>query len=190
MDRDQATKAYVDTTGLPFVKQMEIIAPGDGRNQATVEAFEERKRLSLLEFDLFPDALGAVTRIRQHGIKVCVSSGNKEELVVRLLEFRGLEVDLVMGFRPGFEKGLDHFSLAMETFGTVADRLLFVGDSVKDGHAARAAGIRFVARTGLLTAEELSEALPGVAIINSLDDVLPLVGIKGAQEDRWADATS
>jgi len=82
-----------------------------------------------------------------------------------------------MGFRPGFQKGLDHFRFAMETFGATPDRVVFVGDSLKDGLAAKAAGIRFIARSGLLTAEEFTEALPEVPIIDSLDEMLPLVGI-------------
>jgi phosphoglycolate phosphatase-like HAD superfamily hydrolase len=82
-----------------------------------------------------------------------------------------------MGFRPGFQKGPDHFRLAMETFGAAPEQVVFVGDSLKDGLAAQEAGIRFVARTGLLTAEEFSRLLPGVPTIDSLDEILPLVGI-------------
>jgi phosphoglycolate phosphatase-like HAD superfamily hydrolase len=178
MDPDLARRAYIDTTGLPFVQQMELIAPGDSRNSSTVAAFEEKKRESLFDFDLFPDAPEALAQIRQHGIKVCVSSGNYEELIAEVLRFRGLAFDLVMGFRPGFQKGLDHFRFAMKTFGATPDRVVFVGDSRKDGLAARAACIRFVARSGLLTAEEFSEALPGVPVIDSLFELLPLVGIR------------
>jgi len=177
MDPDQARRAYIDTTGLPFVKQMELIAPGDARNESTVSAFEGKKRESLFDFELFPDAPDALARIRQHGIKVCISSGNYEELIAEVLRFRGLEFDLVMGFRPGFQKGLDHFRFAMETFDAKPDRVVFVGDSRKDGLAAKRGGIRFIARAGLLSAEEFSVALPGVPVIDSLDEILPLVGI-------------
>jgi len=177
MDPGKARRAYIDTTGLPFVKQMELIAPGDARNESTVSAFEKKKRESLFDFDLFPDAPGALARIRQRGIKVCVSSGNYEEIIARIVKFRGLEFDLVMGFRPGFEKGLDHFRFAMKTFAAAPGRVVFVGDSLKDGLAAKTAGVRFIARSGLLTPEEFSGALPGVPIINSLDEMLPLVGI-------------
>ncbi len=177
MDRGKARRAYIETTGLPFVKQMELIFPGDARNESTVSSYEARKRENLLEFDLFPDAPGALEKIRHKGIKVCVSSGNYEDVIAEIVRFRGLELDLVMGFRPGFQKGLDHFRFAMETFGTAPDAVVFVGDSRKDGLAAQAAGIRFVARTGLLTAEEFSKVLPGVPVIDSLDEMLPLMGI-------------
>jgi beta-phosphoglucomutase-like phosphatase (HAD superfamily) len=178
MDLNRARRAYIDTTGLPFVKQMEIIAPGDSRNPATVGTFEARKRESLLDFDFFPDAPGAVERIRKNGIKACVSSGNYEELIAEILALKGLEVDLVMGFRPGFEKGVDHFRFAMETFGATAEEMVFVGDSKKDGIAAQSAGVRFIARAGLLSAEEFAEALPGVPVIASLDEMIPMLGIE------------
>lgn len=177
MDLGKARRAYIDTTGLPFVKQMELIFPGDARNESTVSTYEERKRESLFDFDLFPDAPVALERIRRQGIKVCVSSGNYEDVIAEIVRFKGLQFDLVMGFRPGFQKGLDHFRFAMETFGTAPEQVVFVGDSRKDGMAAQAAGIRFIARTGLLTAEEFSEVLPGVPVIDSLDEMLPLVGI-------------
>jgi phosphoglycolate phosphatase-like HAD superfamily hydrolase len=65
----------------------------------------------------------------------------------------------------------------METFGAGPGEVLFVGDSRKDGLAAKEAGIRFIARTGLLTPEEFSRVLPGVAVIDSLDEILQMMGI-------------
>jgi phosphoglycolate phosphatase-like HAD superfamily hydrolase len=177
MEREKARRAYIDTTGLPFERQIELIFPGDARNEPTVKAYEERKRESLFDFEVFPEVPGVLQRIRREGMKACVSSGNYEDVIAEIVRFRGLELDLVMGFRPGFQKGLDHFRFAMETFGAAPEEVLFVGDSRKDGLAAREAGIRFVARTGLLTAGEFSRVLPGVAIIDSLDEILPLVGI-------------
>lgn len=183
MDREKAERAYVETTGLPFVKQMELIFPGDARNESTVNAYEERKRESLFDFDLFPDAPDALKRIRREGIKVCVSSGNYEDIIDEIVRLKGLALDLVMGFRPGFQKGPDHFRCAMETFGAGPEQVVFVGDSRKDGLAAQEAGIRFIARTGLLTAEEFSGVLPGVQVIDSLDEMLPLVGINREKEE-------
>lgn len=184
MEREKAGRAYVETTGLPFEKQVELIFPGDARNRSTVEAFEERKRESLFDFEVFPDAPPALERIRREGIKVCVSSGNYEDVIAEIVRFRGLEFDLVMGFRPGFQKGPDHFRFAMDTFGAAPDRVLFVGDSRKDGLAAQEAGIRFIARTGLLTAEEFSRVLPGVPSIDSLDEILPFMGIMETDQEQ------
>lgn len=190
MARGEARRAYIETTGLPFVRQMEIILPGDSRNGATVEAFEAEKRRHLMDFHLFPDALPAIATMRRRGMKVCVSSGNVEDLIIEILRSKGVEVDLVLGYRPGFEKGLDHFEYARQTFGSTFDRLVFIGDSQRDGLSAQRAGVRFIARAGLLSARELRMLLPGVPVVDSLEEVLPLLGIKGAQEDCGAGNSS
>ena len=190
MTQDEARSAYIDTCGLPFVQQIEIIWPGDARNPETVEAFESRKRRQLLNFGLFPEVVQTLSMIRGHGMKVCVSSGSIEELIVRLLKRRNLTVDLVMGYRPGFEKGLDHFEFARRSFDTTFDRLVFVGDSERDGLTASRAGVRFIARAGLLTAQELKRLLPHVPVVDSLEEILPLLGVKKAQEDFGVSTSS
>jgi phosphoglycolate phosphatase-like HAD superfamily hydrolase len=178
MTPEEAGRAYVDTCGLPFVQQIEIIWPGDNRNPETVEAFESRKRRQLLNFGLFPDVVQTLSKVRSHGMKVCVSSGSIQELIVRLLKRRNLVVDLVMGYRPGFEKGLDHFEFARRSFDSTFDHLVFIGDSERDGLTASRAGVRFIARAGLLTADELKRLLPDVPVVDSLEEILPLLGIK------------
>jgi phosphoglycolate phosphatase len=177
-----ARKAYIDTTGLPFCRQMEIIFPGDPRNAATVEQFEAVKRDHLTDFRFFPDAAPVLGEIRKRGIKVCLSSGNVEGIIEPVLVSRGLAVDLVMGWRPGFEKGPDHFGFAAETFGVPLEGMLFVGDSLKDGLAARGCGVKFIARAGLVDRAELERQLPGTPIIGSLVEVLPFLGINIARE--------
>jgi phosphoglycolate phosphatase-like HAD superfamily hydrolase len=190
MDLERARRAYVETTGLPFSKQMEIIFPGDPRNGPTVETFERAKRDSLMDFKIFPDAPPAIETIREHGMKACVSSGNYKELIVRLLEERGIGVDLVMGYRPGFEKGADHFRHAADIFGVPLEQLVFVGDSHRDGLAAREMNVRFIARTGLLSKEDIERLLPGAPVVSSLGQVLPILGIEIARDDRGVRATS
>jgi phosphoglycolate phosphatase-like HAD superfamily hydrolase len=173
-----ARKAYIDTTGLPFCRQIEIIFPGNPLNGVTVETFEAEKRSHLADFQFFPEAPSVVARIREQGIKVCLSSGNVEGIIEPVLARRGLVVDLVMGWRPGFEKGPDHFRHAAETFGVSLDEILFVGDSLKDGLAARSGSVQFIARAGLVARAELERALPGTAVIDSLTEILPVLGIK------------
>jgi phosphoglycolate phosphatase-like HAD superfamily hydrolase len=180
----QARQAYVETTGLPFCRQIEIIAPGNGLNQATVEEFEADKVRHLKDFRFFADALPVLVALRSQGFKVCLSSGNYEGLIRDVLRSRGLVVDLVMGYRPGFEKGPQHFDEAARTFGVALDDVLFVGDSVRDGLAAGQAGVRFIARLGLVSRQEIGERLPDVPVVDSLYDVLPILGMKKPREDE------
>ena len=182
MAPEAATRAYIRTCGLPFVKQIELILPGDGRNTSTVEEFERLKRKHLMEFELFPDALAVVAEIRQAGLKVCLSSGTVESLMLRFLKLKNLDVDLVMGYRPGFEKGREHFGFALNKFNSSSQAAVFVGDSLKDGIAAAGAGIGFIAKTGLVTAGEFRTQLPNVPIVDALEEILPLLGIHQTRE--------
>jgi len=40
---EQGRRRYIETSGIPFVQQMEIVAPADARNAETVRMFEEEK---------------------------------------------------------------------------------------------------------------------------------------------------
>ena len=179
----EARRAYIETTGLPFCRQIEIIFPGNPLNEATVREFEGEKLSHLGDFEFFPEALAALAEIRSRGVKVCLSSGNYESLIKEVLASRGVVVDLVMGFKPGFEKGPQHFQCAAAAFEAGRDQVVFVGDSIKDGLAAREAGIAFIARAGLVQEEEIRRRLPGVPVVNSLTEVLPLLGLTIARVD-------
>jgi phosphoglycolate phosphatase-like HAD superfamily hydrolase len=177
MTREEARRAYIDTTGLPFVQQMEILYPGDERNAETVRRFEDEKRRNMGRFDLFPDVRRAIGAMRRAGVKVCVSSGNYEDIIDDFMRARGLEVDLVMGFRPGFEKGRDHFMYAMRQLGSDPGSTVFVGDSIKDGERAQEAGIGFVAMTGLVSREKFRKKFMRIPIVSALEEVLHLLGL-------------
>ncbi len=184
LDKDEARRAYVRTCGLPFVKQLETLMPQDSRNAETVRLFERAKSQHLLEFNLFPDVKPAIEVMRSSGLRVCVSSGNREHLIRRLLKRRGLEVDLVMGYDDGFMKGLAHFEFARRHFKSSFERMVFIGDSWHDAKTAKEAGIGFIARIGLLSREELEELLPGIPIVASLLEALVLMGIEAPEEKK------
>lgn len=177
LSEEEARSAYVRTTGNPFQVQMEMLFPGDPRNPKVVSEFEKAKRDNLFHFDFFPEVPEAVCLMRASGLRVCISSGNYEHLITRLLYARGLEVDLVMGYRQGFMKGRDHFEFARQHFNSDFKKMIFVGDSYHDREVARMVGVEFVARVGLWSREQLEKSLPGVEIVESLTEVLPILGI-------------
>jgi len=191
MGPEEARRAYVDTTGLPFVQQMEILYPGDDRNAETVALFESEKRESMGRFDLFPDVRSTIAALRGAGVKVCVSSGNFADVILDFMASRGLEVDLVMGFRPGFEKGRDHFEHAMQKFGSDPASIVFVGDSIMDGERAGESGIRFIGKTGLVTREEFKAKFGQIPVVSALDELQHILGLKGpSRPARQEDATN
>ena len=55
--KEEARMKYRNTTGLPFVQQMELIAPADPLNPSVVERFEQMKLDLIYEQQPFDDAL-------------------------------------------------------------------------------------------------------------------------------------
>lgn len=121
-------------------------------------------------FRLFPGALEVLGRARRRGHRVAVVS-NWSYALAPLLEDLGLRPDAVLcSAVEGLEKPATAlFRRALERLGTEAEGALHVGDSLtNDVHGARRAGLDAVLldRTG-------SPAPEGVAVIRSLDEVLP-----------------
>ncbi|MGQ9811160.1 MAG: HAD family hydrolase [bacterium] len=174
---EEARSAYIRTTGNPFSVQIEMLFPGHPLNKKVVAQFERAKRENLFSFELFPEVPQAISIMRQNGLKVSISSGNYRNLITRFLSVRRLEVDLVMGYKKGFTKGKDHFDFARKFFECDFDRMVFVGDSRHDGEVAGAVGVRFIARSGLYSKQQLERDLPGIPVVDSLIEVLPILGI-------------
>jgi phosphoglycolate phosphatase-like HAD superfamily hydrolase len=61
---------------------------------------------------------------------------------------------VICGFRPGFEKGKDHFDFIMNQLKVSTKELLFCGDSLKDKERAAINHVPFVGRLGLFRREE------------------------------------
>ena len=63
--KEEARKKYRDTTGLPFVQQMELIAPSNPLNPSVVERFEEMKLDLIYEQHHFEDALTVLKTLKE-----------------------------------------------------------------------------------------------------------------------------
>lgn len=161
-------KAYLDTSGIPFFKQLEVIAPGDARNAAAAAEFERKKVEAT--FDVVPSAetLAGLAELRRLGCHIAVCSNNFQDQVDKfVVQCPGI-VDLALGFGDGMAKGEPHFDRACQTFGLVRADLLFVGDSLADARLALAAGVRFVARLGTFDATAFREVAPESAAITEI----------------------
>ncbi|MDO8644176.1 MAG: HAD hydrolase-like protein, partial [bacterium] len=132
----EARGAYLKTSGLCFRDQLEVLYPGDPVNDHTAEEFEEKKKEGYLEQKLIPHLTETLHHLRGKGVKIVVSSNNKQELVEQFLETRGIEFDLVLGWRPNFSKGEAHFNFIQNSLNISSNGILFVGDSLKDAELA------------------------------------------------------
>lgn len=176
MAREQGSRLYLETSGIPFFQQIELIAPGGARNSAAVEEFEQRKLEGFFSAPYLPDVPPALAALHERGIKVVLSSNNYQDLVDRFVADRADVVfDLVLGCRENFFKGRDHFNEVSRRYGIDQKGMLFVGDSFKDAERAIEGGVLFVAITRTFGAADFQTRYPGLHAIGDLGELLSLL---------------
>ncbi len=146
--RDEALVMYRQTSGLPFFRQLKKLF-GNHENIAVASAeYEEAKLGGYHRAGFYHDVLRALPLLKQAGFKLCLSSNNHEENVVKKIGPHSVLFDVVLGFKDDFYKGSDHFLNICHRLGLTPKELVFVGDSLNDARLAYECGIRFVARLG------------------------------------------
>jgi phosphoglycolate phosphatase len=170
LSRRNARQLYLQTSGVPFCRQLEVIFGVHPENPAAALEFETRKHDVAAAARLDPATEAALKALRDKGIKLVVSSNGMQEHVDAFAERTGL-FDLALGF-DGYEgKGEPHVRAVEEKLGVARDALLFVGDSLRDGEIAAAAGVRFCARAGTFAAEEFAARFPDAPVVASVADL-------------------
>ena len=172
---DWARKRYLDTSGIPFFQQLDVIFPQDARNEAAAEEFEQRKLDAFFDESFPADVVNTISHLRNLGYAVAISSNNFQELIDQFVNRESVHFDVALGCREGFFKGKDHFNYLQETLNLTADELLFVGDSLMDEVRARENGVRFVGKTGTFDAQAFETAQPGTRTVRSLSELPPLI---------------
>ena len=75
-----AHELYVATCGLPFIRQLESIFPGDGRNVAASALFEARKPSRCDRIRMSTEVERALGELKDRGIAVVVSLAGAMDL--------------------------------------------------------------------------------------------------------------
>ena len=170
----EARKKYLETSGIPFHQQLEIIFPSDKTNKEKALLFEERKQEGFYKSKFSDEVKNTINILRSKGILACVSSNNFHEFIDKFIENGGLEFDLVLGFRYGFEKGKDHFDYIMNKFSLNNKELIFVGDSLKDAEKAIGNGIKFIGLCGTFSKEDFKHLNDNIITIASIKELKEL----------------
>lgn len=171
----EARARYLETSGLPFVEQLESMYPGDARNPQTVEAFEKNKLKDYFTAPFEEGAEETIAYLRYKGIKVAISSNNHQEVLERFLDNADVRFDAVLGYRDNFSKGPKHFQHLSRQLKIAGDLMIFIGDSLKDAEKAKDHGIDFVAKAGTFSKQTFQDTFPGVPVIKSLKDLKTLL---------------
>lgn len=179
-DRAWARRRYIETSGIPFCKQLEVIAPGHAANAAASDEFERRK-LALCEATPMDGAtVAALEQLRALGLKLVVSSNTGQSVVDDFAARESFRFDLALGFEPalGLAKGRPHVERALAVFAVTRDQLLFVGDSLKDADLAAESGVAFIARLGTFREEDFRRRDPAAVFVADLADLVSVLPYK------------
>lgn len=179
-----ARELYIATCGLPFIRQLEAVFPGNPRNAHAAELFEARKPARCDQIRMSADLTHALFEMRARGVLVAVSSNNGTENVDRFARSSAFPFDLVLGFGGGLAKGRPHIERAEATFGVDRSQMLFVGDSLHDGEIAENEGLDFVGIVGTFSAERFSLRFPSVTLVRRFAEIPRL--FESARPARWS----
>lgn len=175
MARPLARELYIATCGLPFIQQLDHIAPGDPRNGYASDLFEGRKPARCRSVRMPSDTRRALTDLRARGVKIVVSSNNGQVNVDAFVEDSGFPFDLVLGYGGGMAKGRTHVDRTLRTFGLSREDLLFVGDSLHDGEIAETERLAFVGLAGTFSRERFMLRFPHHAVVNRFSELTGLL---------------
>jgi phosphoglycolate phosphatase-like HAD superfamily hydrolase len=160
-----ARELYLATCGLPFVKQLEDIYPGDPRNAGASDLFEGRKPARCDQIRMPAETRRALERMRAMGVRIAVSSNNGVTNVETFARNAAFPFDLTLGFGGGLAKGRPHIDATSRKFGVDRQEMLFVGDSLHDGEIAEREGIPFVGLATTFSPERFSLRFPRVPVL-------------------------
>jgi len=171
---EEARARYLETSGVPFFQQLEIMFPGDPSNGEIARIFEETKIHGFFSESFHDDVVHTISTLRARGHIVGVCSNNFQHLIDEFVEREGLTFDVVLGFREGFEKGKDHFQYVMKKFSLSNEELTFVGDSLKDAEKAMTNNLRFVGICGTFQEEDFRRIHSDLLTIHNIKELLEL----------------
>ena len=175
MSRGLARDMYLATSGLPFIRQLDTICPGDARNPAASARFEAAKPARCNGARMTPDTRRALADLQARGTRIVVSSNNGVDNVASFARAADFRFDLVLGYDGnGLAKGRPHIERAARAFGVTHADMVFVGDSLHDGEIAAREGLRFVGVAGTFSRERFALRFPGQLVVDRLGDVAGL----------------
>lgn len=174
MEFGDARSRYLETSGVPFHQQLEIIFPGEPTNIEKARIFEETKKDGFFASKFSDEVRLTINTLRSRGQLAVISSNNFQELIDTFVEREKLHFDMVLGYRKGFEKGRDHFDYVMKEKNLSRDEITFVGDSIKDAEKAVSNNIKFVGLCGTFSREDFLKVNSDVFTINSIRELLEI----------------
>jgi phosphoglycolate phosphatase-like HAD superfamily hydrolase len=166
-----ARNLYLQTSGVPFCQQLDVIFGDHEENAAAAMEFEARKHNLAAAAEMEPESLAALERLHRRGVNLVVSSNGMQEHVDRFAARTPGLFAMALGYGSGLHKGEPHVSRVCRALAVERDELAFVGDSLRDGELAASCSVRFVGRAGTFSRDELSARFPGAPIVDTIAEL-------------------
>ena len=180
VERAHARRRYLETSGIPFRQQLELIVPGHASNDAASAIFEDRKRSTADAGNLDEPTLAALHEMRARGLLLVVSSNSAQHFVSDFAARQAITFDLALGFERDFAKGRPHVEHTCKTLGATTDEIVFCGDSLKDGELARECDVAFVGRLGTFSHDDFKRAHAGTVTVEDIAALSALLAARAA----------
>ncbi len=194
LNREIARSRYLETSGLPFVKQIDLIVGAGLKNAETEHLFEKQKLEATSDVRLPEDNREALQMLNNRGYLLAISSSNLQKninefvrrealgsIIHRALgwgiEGRGRKLLRALGFNLGeIGKGDFHFDDFERVLKVPRKQMLFVGDSLKDAEIALNGGLYFIAKLGTFNKEDFVSKFPKITgTVNHVKELLNLL---------------
>jgi 2-phosphoglycolate phosphatase len=137
---------------------------------------EHYAKIAVAQTSLLPGAREAVTVFQEAGLKLGVATSKKLQFAEMILESQGLCACFESRIGPDEvtnpKPAPDCLYASAEALGVALDDLVYVGDTVIDVRASKAAGVRCLTVTTGYDARETLEALEPEIVVDSLDEVV------------------
>jgi len=187
--RDLARQKYLETSGLPFVKQINLIVGDDAQNLETVRMFEKQKLEATRHVRLEDSVRTALEELVRNGHTLAISSNNLQENVTEFVRRENLHGVMKRALGWGIEgrshvllrflglkakhlgKGDFHFSDLERVLGVPRNQMVLVGDSLHDADVARQHGVSFIGKLGTFGREEFAAKFPDVQLISHISEL-------------------
>lgn len=173
VSKEDATTRYRSTTGLPYEQQVKMNFPDHPKCEDAIEAFEKLKIDRIFEQQLFEDTEDTLRKLNQLGFDVFVSSSTFQTTIEEYFRRLGI-LDIfkgILGYRPGFEKGANHFNHIHSEYDVQFDDMLFVGDSLKDYE--RSQGFcKFIGIIGMFSSDDFKSKGHSSIVVANLSEIV------------------
>ncbi len=148
--KDEAERRYLETTGIDFAFQLELLFPNHPNNREVAATFELRKVEGIFAHPVFSDVIPTLKYFRNKKNKIFICSSTKQEIITRYFRLNTIcdLADGIFGYKPNFRKN-EQIEFVLRHYKMQPDEVLFVGDSLRDYDFAKDAKIKFIGISGI-----------------------------------------